>query len=52
MGFINVCLEIKGRGGCGGSHCGVTVYWKPRGISLKTVELFLVGGLLWFNDNC
>ena len=49
MGSINVCLERKRRGDCG--VLGIYLV-EATGVSMGTVELFLVGGLLWLNSSC
>ena len=51
MGSLNVCLERKGRGGCRVKPVlGICLVEAMR-LSVGTVELLLVGGLLWLNED-
>ena len=52
MGCINVCLERKGRGGCGVKLVLGICLAEQRGKSVETVELVLAFGLFWLNDDC
>ena len=52
MGSINVCLERKRRGDCGVKLVLGIYLVEALGVSMGTVELFLVGGLLWLNSSC
>ena len=45
MGTINACLEIKVREGCGVKPVLGICLVEAAGISIGTVEAFLVGGL-------
>ena len=52
MGFINVCLEGKGREGCGVKLVLGICLAEQHDKSVGTTELVLVFVLLWLNDNC
>ena len=52
MGTINACLEIKGREGCGVKPVLGICLVEATGISIGTVEVFLIGGLQSLNGDC
>ena len=45
MGSIHICLERKERGGCGVNQVLGICLVEAMGITIGTVELFLVSGL-------
>ena len=52
MSCMNVCLEGKGRGGCGVKLVLAICLAEQHGKSVGIIELVLVFVLLWLNDNC
>ena len=51
MGSIKVCLKRKGKRGCGVKPVLGICLVEGKGISMGTVELFLVGRLSWLNSD-